>query len=414
MRVLLITNYFPPHYVGGAEVVVYNNCHGLRHRGVDASVLMINAKIPEARNEYHDLQGVPVHVVTYRPYSMSNALSQAFDPRIYQGVMAELSHVQPDLVHIHNVSGATLAPFAACRRHGVPVVLTLHDHWLLCPNNMLYKADGSLCDPSTQPRGCNDCFRKQDFWANLPWRRRILARFVRNVRLFISPSRKLVDLHVAAGYDRTRFRVVPNAIKPGMFRIPSDRLAREVVRECGLFRTLLFAGSVVETKGMATLSEAVPMLSARLDRFRLVIAGSGDERFLSAWRNSNSSSVKVLGRVPFQEMRALYASADLTVIPSIWYENSPMVIYESLMTGTPVLGSKIGGIPELIVPGRTGYLFAPGDPVALADQAVQHFGQPAHEQRAMRRWCADHARVHMSLDMHLDRLQDVYNEALAV
>jgi glycosyltransferase involved in cell wall biosynthesis len=375
---------------------------------------MINARIAEGRDERRLVQGVPVHEVTYRPYSVGKPLLQSFDPRVCGGVTAEVQRLQPDLVHIHNVSGATLAPFLACSRLGVPVVLTLHDHWLLCPNNMLYRADGSLCNPAEQPDNCNDCFRRQDFWANIPWRRRIFARFVRNVRIFISPSQKLVDLHVAAGYDSTRFRVVRNAIKPGLFQIPSDPFVRAVVREYGLFHTLLFAGSVVETKGMTTLIEAVPMLSGRVDRFRLVIAGTGDERFMSVWRKSNPSVVRVLGRVPFQEMRALYAAADLTVVPSLWYENSPMVVYESLLAGTPVLGSEIGGIPELIDPGKTGYLFPPGDPVGLTEQAARHFARPAHERRAMRRHCVDHAQAHMVLDNHLDRLQQVYDEALAM
>jgi len=414
MRVLLITNYFPPHYVGGAEVVVYNNCHGLLERGVDASVLMVNARIPQARDEHHLVQGVPAHEVTYRPYALTNALAQTFDHRVYRAVIAELHRLQPDLVHIHNVSGATMAPFLACRRLDMPTVLTLHDHWLLCPNNMLYKADGSLCDPAEASRDCSSCFRRQDFWANIPWRRQVFASFVRNVRLFISPSQKLVDLHVAGGYDRSRFRVVRNAIKPGLYQTPSDPIVRQVVRETGLFHTLLFAGSVVETKGMVTLIQAVPMLSERVDGFRLVIAGAGEERFMSVWRNSSPSVVRALGRVPFQEMRALYAGADLTVIPSLWYENSPMVIYESLLAGTPVLGSRIGGIPELIEPGKTGYLFPPGDAAALVEQAAQHFARPAHERREMRRNCVERARSNMVLDKHLDRLQTVYDEALTI
>lgn len=414
MRVLLITNYFPPHYVGGAEVVVYNNCDGLLQRGIDASVLMINARIPQARDEHHRIEGVPVHEVTYRPLPVGGGFLQAFDPRVYGGVVAELKRVRPDLVHIHNVSGATMAPFVACRRLDLPVVLTLHDHWLLCPNNMLYRADGALCDPAENPDGCNECFRRQDFWANIPWRRRVFASLVENVRLFISPSQKLVDLHVSGGYDRGRFRVVRNAIEPALFQPPSDPMVRSVVREYGLYRTMLFAGSVVETKGMATLIRALPMLSRRVEGFRLVIAGTGDERFMSVWKSSSPSIVRALGRVPFREMRALYAAADLTVIPSVWYENSPMVIYESMLAGTPVLGSKIGGIPELIEPDETGYLFPAGDPGALTEQAVKHFSLPAHERRGMRRRCVDRARSTMVLQEHIDRLLEVYAEVVAI
>ncbi|HEY68210.1 MAG TPA: glycosyltransferase family 4 protein [Thermoflexia bacterium] len=412
MRVLLITNYFPPHYQGGAEVMVYNTCHGLLQRGVDASILMINARIPGGQDRYRDVQGVPVHEVTYRSHLPGNPFLQTFDPRIYRDVMAEIRRVQPDLVHVHNVSGATLAPFVACRRMNVPVLLTLHDHWLLCPNNMLYKGDGALCDPAEHPRGCSHCFRRQDFWANIPWRRQIFARLVQNVRFFISPSQKLVDLHVAAGYNPARFRVVPNGIKPALFQTPSDSLVREYVRESGLFRTLLLAGAMVESKGIKTVIEALPLLARYVDRFRLLVAGRGEDRFLAALRRFDPSVVKLLGQVPFQEMRALYAATDLTVIPSVWYENSPMVIYESMLAGTPVLGSAIGGIPELIQHGETGYLFSPGDAVALTERVIQHFARSAPERRAMRRRCVEFAHTHMTLDRYLDRLQQVYDEAL--
>lgn len=412
MRILLVTNYFPPHYTGGAEVVVYNECHGLRQRGVEASVLMINGRMAQAQDDHHQEQGVPVHEITRQPYLLNNPAVQAFDPRIYRAVAAEVRRVRPDLVHIHNVSGASLAPFVACRRAGVPVVLTLHDHWLLCPNNMLYRQDGTLCDPAVSPGACRDCFRRYDFWADIPRRRPIFAWLVRNVRLFVSPSQKLVDLHVAAGHDPARFRVVPNGIKPALFQPPSDPRVREIVREAGRFRTLLFAGAVVETKGVMTLVEAVPLLARYVQDFRLVVAGDGEQPLMEALRRLDPARVTLLGRVPFQEMRALYAAADLVVVPSTWYENSSMVVYESLLAGTPVLGSAIGGTPELIDEGTTGYTFPPRDTVALVAQVVRHFARTAPERRRMRQRCIEQAHAWMTLDRHLDRLLAVYAEAL--
>lgn len=412
MRVLLLTNYFPPHYTGGAEVVVYNECLGLRERGVDASVLMVNARMKEQQDRYRQYEGLPLHELMYRPYRFKSGLLQAFDPRIYSAVLAELDRLRPDLVHIHNVSGTTLAPFLACRRLGLPVVLTLHDHWLLCPNNMLYRRDGSLCAGSTSARTCNRCFRRYDFWANTSGRRRLFAHLVANVRVFVSPSRSLVDLHVAAGYDRSRFRVVPNAIKPALFQWPADAAVRAVARDLGLHRTLLFAGAIAENKGILTLVEAAPLLAKYVPGFRLIVAGTGDPSLVQALQAIDSCEVELLGSVPFQEMRALYAAADLTVVPSLWYENSPMVIYESLLAGTPVVGSEVGGIPELIEPGTTGYTFRRGDHVALTERVIQHFARSARERRSMRRQCVEHSRSHMTLDRHLDCIQQVYKEAL--
>jgi glycosyltransferase involved in cell wall biosynthesis len=277
---------------------------------------------------------------------------------------------------------------------------------------MLYRGDGELCDPAEDPGDCRRCFRRYDFWARIPRRRQVLARLVQNVHTFVSPSRKLVDLHVAAGYDRRRFRVVPYGADPARSRASSDPLLQEYHQERGLFHTLLFAGAVVETKGIQTLIEALPLLMRYVDRFRLLVAGWGDPQILSALRRFDPIVVNVLGRVPFEEMRSLYGIADLTVVPSVWYDNSPMVIYESLLAGTPVLGSEIGGIPELIRPGQTGYLFPAGDARALTERVIQHFALSAPERRAMRRRCARHVRSELSMDRHLDRLQEVYDEVL--
>jgi glycosyltransferase involved in cell wall biosynthesis len=187
---------------------------------------------------------------------------------------------------------------------------------------------------------------------------------------------------------------------------------REIIRQRGLYRTLLFAGAVVETKGVQTLIEALPLLSRHVDRLRLLVAGTGEKRFMAALQNSPGSGVVLLGRVPFQEMRALYATADLTVVPSTWYENSPMVIHESLLAGTPIVGSEIGGIPELLQPGASGYLFPPGDAVALAERVIRYFALSARERRFMRQQCVEQARSYVTLDHHLDRLLQVYDEAL--
>jgi glycosyltransferase involved in cell wall biosynthesis len=175
---------------------------------------------------------------------------------------------------------------------------------------------------------------------------------------------------------------------------------------------LLFAGAVVETKGIQTLIEALPLLVRYVERFRLLVAGWGNPRILASLRRWDPILVSVLGRVPFEEMRALYAVADLTLVPSVWYDNSPMVIYESLMAGTPIVGSEIGGIPELILPGQTGYLFPPGDARALTERVIQHFALSAPERRAMRRRCASYVRSELSMDGHLDRLRAIYDEVL--
>lgn len=411
MRVLAISNFFPPRTVGGAELSAFNTCLGIQERGLEVSALMVNTRLPQRADAWHIVRGVSVHERTFVPFPLGRRYLEVFDPRVYRAVTCEIRRIKPDLVHVHNVSGATLAPFVACHRLGIPVVLSLHDHWLLCPNNMLYKGNGVSADPAESPRDCAHCFRRYEFWAHVPRRRELFSRLVADVRLFVSPSQGTVDRHVAAGYDRSRFRVIPYGLHPEAYGPPADPIVGEYMRQSIYLRTLLFAGSLVESKGIGTIVEAVPLIARHL-RVQFLVAGLGEPACVAALRRLDPRVVKLLGRVPFQEMRALYANADLVVVPSVCYDNSPLVIYESLLCGTPVLGAEIGGIPELVRDGETGYLFPPGDAGELAAKVILHFSHSATQRRRMRRRCLEYARSHLTMERHIDAMLATYAEAL--
>ena len=211
MRVLFVVNTFPRH-TGGAEVANYHSCRGLMREGVECSILVLNNRLP-AVDEWYELGGIPVHRVA-QP-RLRHPITDIFDPALYRATRAELARFKPNLVHIHNVSGATLASYVACRYCRIPVVNTLHDLWLLCPNNMLYRQDGSFCDPAIRKTGCRSCFRRYDFWGNVPQRRRVFAALTSNVRLFLSPSQAVIERHVEAGYARERFRLARVTVGTG-------------------------------------------------------------------------------------------------------------------------------------------------------------------------------------------------------
>jgi glycosyltransferase involved in cell wall biosynthesis len=310
-----------------------------------------------------------------------------------------------------NMSGATLAPYVACRRAGTPVVNMLHDLWLLCPNNMLYRADGSLCNPAEGHGRCRQCFRRYDFWGDIPYRRSVFAALTSNVRLFIAPSQALIDRHMAAGYEPDRFRLVrhgmhsefaPSIVQPDVRRIVATQPA---------YQTLLFAGGGIEIKGAGVVLRAVPDLLARWPQLRLVVAGGGEAHYLKQF-NQYAPRVQMLGPVLFQDMKYLMASADLMLVPSTCHENSPMTILESLQVGTPSVGSDFGGIPELIRHDETGYLFPVNDAAALAAMIDQHFMRRPEQRRRMRQACVRIAQTQFTLDNHIDGILNVYCEAL--
>ena len=412
MKVLFINNFFPPEYIGGAEISAFYSTYGLRQRGVDCSVLSIYARAASEERREYVFKDIPVRRVALDHRSGSE-WERIYDPAVYHEVVAELERARPDLVHIHNVSGASLASFQACRALGVPVVVTLHDYWMLCPNNMLLKDVGKLCDPETAPSWCRNCYRRYDFWGNVPFRREIIRWFVRDVRCFISPSQCLVDLHGQAGYPVERFRVLKSGIELGLFGVPTSLTVQQAIRENVGYNTALFAGHIVQIKGLEVLAEALPMMVQRIPDFRLLIAGAGEQGFVDRLAQIAPGAICYLGKLPFYELRSIYSASKLTLVPSIWYDNSPIVIYESLLMGTPVLGARIGGIPELVREGETGYLFTAGDAHEMAEKAVAHFSRPAAERRAMRRRCADYGAGELTLQKHVDGLIGIYNEVLA-
>jgi glycosyltransferase involved in cell wall biosynthesis len=290
----------------------------------------------------------------------------------------------------------------------VPVVNTLHDLWLLCPNNMLLRQDLTQCDPYSNHAAC---YRRYDFWGNVPRRRSVFAALTANVKVFISPSQAVIERHVEAGYARERFKLVrlgfeqapiPEVTQPALQRVMADAPGQHLVT---------YAGGGVEIKGARVLAKAIPLMLSQDPHLHVVIAGGGEPALLDEFRTIDPR-VTVLGWVPFGEMLALYAASDLTLSPSIWHENSSVVILQSHQMGTPVAASRIGGNPELVAADETGYLFAPGDPEALAQQVARHFAKAPHERRAMRRACVESVRAQWSLEQHLDQHVAIYQQVI--
>lgn len=414
MRIVFFTHTFTPDYTGGAEVSLYHTCRGLQRRGAECVVLAVSNQRRDHRDEWYEVDGIPVRRITFHSGDtriQRRPRLEVFDWRVLRAVRGALRELRADLFHVHNVAHASLAPFTAARLTRTPVICTLHDHWLLCPNNMLYQADSSICDPSRHSDTCAQCARGFEYWGAVKNRRKWFARLTRPVARFVSPSQALIDLHVAGGYSRERFRLVPNALAAPDLAATDHARVLAITAAAAARPTLVFSGGGVLIKGAQVVLDAVPDLLAAIPNVQIVVAGGGEPALLEAFKRY-APAVRVVGRIPFNAMHALFAAADLTLLPSVWPENSPMTIYENYQVGTPVVASRIGGIPELIEHGNTGYLVPPNDPAALVEQVVAHTQRPAHERRRMRQACVQRVRTQYTLDQHLDALLAVYAEVI--
>lgn len=273
-----------------------------------------------------------------------------------------IADTRPDLAHIHGfIHEMSTSILPALRQAGVPVIQTLHDYKIACPNTT-FVANETVCESCKGHRYYNialkRCKRGSLMASALAgaemYFHEIFRLYQPNIDLFISPS-DFLRLKMAEHVVRKPIVTVPNFINPDNFR-PGYEKDNHIV----------FAGRLVRVKGILTLLEA--MRHVRTDA-TLYIAGTGD---LEAGARATAAdhglgNVKFLGHLGTDELTDLVRRAVFTVVPSEWYENYSMAVIESLACATPVIGATIGGIPEQVRHGHNGLLFPSGDARALAD-----------------------------------------------
>ena len=292
-----------------------------------------------------------------------NAAGRVIYSREAAGQIKKLiQDTQPDIAHVHGIAheiSPSILP--EMQRAGLPVVQTLHDYKLLCPNTT-FLSHGEICEKCKYRRYyqvvVNRC-KRDSLPASLlagaeMYAHKFSGLYEKNVDAFIVPSQFL-------GAKLTEYRINVPA-----FNIPNflylDRFEPSYDPE----DYFLYIGRLAVNKGIKTLLQAM----TQVNKSHLYIAGSGElEQELKSFVEQNDlRNVTFLGHLPSDKLISLIQKAVFTVVPSEWYENYSMAVIESLACGTPVIGSQIGGIPEQVTDGYNGLLFEPGNAAQLAEK----------------------------------------------
>jgi len=357
MHVLMVNNIYPPIMAGGAELVVADLCEGLVERGHQVTVVStcgpeMEPYPVETRNGVTVIRFFPRNV--YWNFARQHEpawrrvlwhLRDSWNRDAARRLRTVLDAAPMDVVHTHLLDGLSAAVWHRARRAGIPVIHTAHDYHLLCPRAFLLDRQWRIC-------------RQPGFGCRLyrAWHLRTAA----HVDLFVSPSRFLLEQHRAAGFRPRREAVVRNGIP-----LPpdADRM-RGLRRSSGKTRFLLMCRLTVE-KGVLVALQAAARLPHGMN-FELVIAGRGPLEDTVQAAAAADPRIRFAGYVSGEDKLALLGSGDFLLVPSLWYENAPLAVIEAAAYGLGLVGSRIGGIPELVQEGRTGLLFPPGDAGALA------------------------------------------------
>jgi len=425
LRILHAIHDYLPRHRAGSEIYAARLCRelALRHH-VTVVCAEYNPARPHGDLTWRLHDDLPVVEIannwacrtfadTYRPPIISARLAQVLDM------------VQPHILHVHNLLNLSFDLPATARARGIPVVATLHDYTLVCPSGgqRIHRAESHVCRAIDVSR-CARCFPQSPFYAqaaasplagavsrsallrrtlasardHLPRltqaaaaaagraRRHLevtpadvaerLARartIFEQVDLFVAPSASIADEFAALGLPRSKIRVADYGFAP----LPRAERGKTTGR-----LRIGFVGTLVWHKGLHVLLDAVSRLPA--DTFELLI--HGDTRMFPEYvadlrRRAAGLPVRFAGTFDAAQAPSVYAGLDLLVVPSLWLENSPLVIHEAFQAGIPVVGARIGGIVGLIHDGLAGRLYDPESPAELAAVLQSVIDDPAQLAR---------------------------------
>jgi glycosyltransferase involved in cell wall biosynthesis len=357
---MLCYSIYPPIQAGGAELIVSYLAEGLARRG--HRVTVVSTCGPEME-PYPTENRNGVEVIRFFPknrywlfdregrrgldklrWHIRDAWNRASGSRLRE-IMRDC---RPDVVHSHGVEGFSPSLWRAAKSLRIPVVHTAHDYYMICPRAMLLTRRLAIC--TTPSVAC----RARSAW---------YLRCASAIDVFCSPSQFLLDRHQAAGLPTKVCAVVPNGIPT------SRREPKTINRDPNRPLQLLFAGRLTAEKGVRVVIEAMRRVS-RDWPVELTIAGKGGLEGEARAAACADLRISFAGYLSGEEKDRAFAGADCLLLPSLWYENAPVVVLEAAAFGLPVIGSRLGAIPEFVQEGINGLLFEAGSPQSLAEAIV--------------------------------------------
>lgn len=262
-----------------------------------------------------------------------------------------LDDFKPDVVHLNNIH-TQLSPVIAelAHKRGIKVVWTLHDYKLLCPRYDCMRNGTDICELCFNGDKSNcktyKCMKGSTLASIIGYKEAVKwnkRRLEACTDVFVCPSSFMAEKMVQGGFDKKKLITLCNFID--VDKCKKDEYSKEDY--------YCYVGRLSHEKGVNTLIEATKNLP-----YKLKIIGEGPlSEELRAKSEKSKCNVEFLGHKQWNEIKSIVGKARFTVIPSEWYENNPLSVIEAQCLGTPVLGARIGGIPELITEGISGMTF---------------------------------------------------------
>lgn len=352
MKVAFVSTLYAPNEKGGAERTVRILAESLVARGHEAVVISL---APDGVARTGEVNGVRTYYVPLanlfwkqsdesrsRIARMAWHFIDAWNPFMAHRVRRILRHEQPDVVQTGNLQGFSVSLWRVVRKLNIPLVQMLHDYYLGCPKCTMVNGQTNC---ATQCRMCRVYCMPRRKLSHLP-------------AAVISLSRRMLTRLEATGlFPGVEHKYVihgANTASP----MPQPRHDKAP----GSPIVVGYLGRIENTKGIEVLLDAVKLMPS--SQVTVLLGGSGDPAYVADLQRAHGADN--IDFVGFVKPAEFFARIDVLVVPSVWEEPLGRVIYEAYGHGVPAIVSNVGGMPEIVGDGRTGFVFPSGDSQQLA------------------------------------------------
>lgn len=395
MKILIASKFY--YTRGGAEVVAIGTRRILEEKGHEVRIFAMD--YPE-NLDIPDKKYFPSQVQFDGSFmsKMKGAMRVLGLGDVAKAASKIIDDFKPDVVHLHNVH-SYLSPVIGeiAHKRGIRVVWTLHDYKLVCPAYAFRRPDGSICEECIHDKSAlmhHRCM-KNSLAASLlahieakVWNKSRINTFTDT---YITPSRFMGEMMKKGGFPAHKITTLCNFVDPPKLKLLQAIPVKE--KGDGYF---CYIGRLSEEKGVPTLLKA-----AAESGINLKLAGGGPLMQSLKEAYGSTPGIEFLGKLNANEVATLLSSAEAMILPSECYENNPLSVIESLCAGTPVIGARNGGIPELVE--GNGFLFPAGDSDSLAE-LLRNFDSSMFDRHEI----AQKARLDFCEDTHYHKLMQIY------
>jgi glycosyltransferase involved in cell wall biosynthesis len=422
LRILHLVHQYPPHFTGGTELYTQLLAAAQVLNGHQAMVFCPSpetktGEMPAAEEE----QGVQVYRVPLGRRTRNRVFRDTFrQQKMLESLRILLQRDTPDIIHTQHLMGMPTGLIDLLVEEGLPYIVTLHDYWYVCANaQLLTNTDQTVCEgPERRYRNCSQCALVRAGKGNISWMAPVVAPVMkrRNIRLravldgasrVIAPTKFVRQIYAGIGVPASNMVMIRHGIQLPKEKVEAARISRSTSKRDDCLR-VGYIGSIGWQKGVHVLIEAVNLLVDEAVRLTLYGDLTSFPEYVAQLQDMiQHPGINLAGSVSRDNLWMALAEFDLVVMPTLWYEVSPLTIDEVFAVGVPIVASRIGAMSEKIVDGVNGRLFPPGDANALAQILKEIMANPA----LLAQWQRAIPPVR-TIEDHVREIEELYQSTL--